>query len=135
MKMIQKILKSLSENLILIILLISIFFLTLFLFSIFKPNKIDKKEDPVENRLKEIMKQREEDIKNYEYQIDSLKSLIGEKKVEYIYIQKQKNNTLKNYNYEKSIVNRATTSEQFSILSTNLKQLDSMDRAGYFEKP
>jgi len=135
MKLIQKILKSLSENLILIITLLSILFLTLFLLSIFKPNKVEKKEDPLENRIKEIMKKREDDIKYYEYQIDSLNSLIGEKKVEYIYIQKEKNNTTKNYKNEKSIVNRATTSEQFSILSANLKQLDSLDRSGYFENP
>lgn len=136
MKPIVNLIDKVKESVGLILWLLIILISTIIVISIFTPdkNKIDK-QDPVENRLREIIKEREVKIKQYESQIDSLNILIGKKKLEYIYIQKEKSQTIKNYNHEKSIVNYAPTSEQFNLLSTYLKQLDSLDKSGYFEKP
>lgn len=82
----------------------------------------DKKLKYHELQLQKLSKQR-----------DSISSLLQEKKVEYIYITQKETQIIKNYNYEKDNLNRiSNASKQHSILSANLKKLDSLDRSGYF---
>lgn len=80
------------------------------------------------------LKYHELQLKKLSRQRDSINNLLQEKKVEYIYITQKETQIIKNYNYEKDNLNRiSNASKQLSILSANLKKLDSLDRSGYFD--
>jgi hypothetical protein len=79
------------------------------------------------------LKYNELQIQKLSRQRDSISNLLQQKKVEYIYITQKETEIIKTYNYEKDNLNRiSNASKQYSILSANLKKLDSLDRSGYF---